>query len=121
MPLIRVDLPRSLFDESGPAMSTAIHRAQINALDIPPDDKFQVFHPHEEGEMIFDPTYGGVDRRRLIVIQIVMVRRYTVEIKRRLYRAIVEGLTEVGIRAEDLQIAVVENYYEDWFAGTLPD
>lgn len=26
-----------------------------------------------------------------------------------------------GIRPEDIQIAVTENYYEDWYAGRLHD
>ena len=79
MPLIRVDLPRALFDDKGPAISREIHQAQIDSLDIPADDRFQLFHPHDDGEIIFDATYGGVDRRSLVVIQIVMVRRYQVD------------------------------------------
>ena len=121
MPLIRVDLDRALFNEKHAQISAEIHQAQIDALEIPADDKFQTFHPHDADELKFDPTYGGVDRRSLVIIQILMVRRYTVEIKRGLYRAIVERLEGIGIRREDIQIGVVENYYEDWFAGTLAD
>jgi Tautomerase enzyme len=60
-----------------------------------------------------------VDRRSLIVIQILMVHRYPVDLKRELYREMVTRLAKVGIRTEDIQIAVTENGYEDWYAGKL--
>jgi hypothetical protein len=121
MPLIRVDLDRALYEEKHEALSREIHQAQIDALDIPADDKFQTFHTHDAGEIKFDATYGGVDRQSLVIIQILMVRRYKVEEKRALYRAIITRLEAIGVRREDVQIGVVENYYEDWFAGTLAD
>lgn len=119
MPLIQIDLDRDLYNEKHEQISTEIHQAQIDALSIPADDKFQIFRPHDAGELKFDPTYGGVDRQSLMVIQILMVHRYPVSLKRDLYRAIVERLETLGIRREDIQIGVVENGYEDWFAGKL--
>ena len=119
MPLVQIDLPRPLFEEKGPQISDEVHRAFIDSLDIPADDKFQIFRPRDEGELIFDSTYGGVDRRQLVVIQVLMVHRYTVELKRELYRHIVTRLAAIGIRREDIQIGVTENHYEDWYAGRL--
>jgi phenylpyruvate tautomerase PptA (4-oxalocrotonate tautomerase family) len=119
MPLVQVDLPRSLFTEKGAQMSDEIHQALIDSLTIPADDKFQVFRPREAGELVFDPGYGDVDRRGLIVIQILMVHMYPVELKRALYRHMVTRLSAIGIRPEDIQIAVTENGYEDWYAGRL--
>ena len=43
MPLVQFDLPRPLFEEKGTEISEEVHFAFIDALDIPPDDKFQVF------------------------------------------------------------------------------
>ncbi len=119
MPLVQVDLPRALFDEKGGKISSEIHQALIDSLAIPPDDKFQVFRPRDEGEIIFDPGYNGVDRRSLILIQVLMVHMYPVDLKRELYRHIVTRLDAIGIRPEDIQIAVSENGYEDWYAGRL--
>ncbi len=119
MPLIQIDLPRDLYDAKHAEISREIHQAQIEALEIPADDLFQVFRPHDAGELKFDPTYNDVDRQNLIVIHITMVHRYSVAIKTGLYRAIIEHLEPLGIRREDIQIAVVENGYEDWYAGTL--
>ena len=119
MPLVQVDLPRALFDEKGDKISSEIHQALIDSLEIPADDKFQVFRPRDEGEIIFDPGYNGVDRRSLILIQVLMVHMYPVDRKRELYRHIVTRLDAIGVRPEDIQIAVSENGYEDWYAGRL--
>lgn len=117
MPLVQFDLPRPLFEEKGTEISEEVHLAFIDALDIPPDDKFQIFRPRDNGELVFDPSYGGVDRQSLMVIQVLMVHRYPVALKRELYRALVTRLGKVGVRPEDIQIAITENGYEDWYAG----
>lgn len=117
MPLIQVHLDKALYEAKSDAIANAIHEAQIEVLAIPANDRFQIFHPHEPGELRFDPTYGNVDRRSLMVIQITMVARYPVKLKRALYEEIVARLEIEGIRHEDIQIALRENHYEDWYAG----
>ena len=119
MPLIQIDLDRDLFDSLGDKLSEAVHSAQLDALDIPSDDLFQVFTPRGPGELRFDPGYNGVDRQRLVLLRITMVHMYPVATKQRLYRAIVERFCEAGVRAEDILISVVENGFEDWYAGRL--
>ncbi len=119
MPLIQIDLDRDLYEAQGQRLSELVHQAQIDALDIPTDDLFQVFTPHGQGELRFSPTYGGVDRQRLVLVRITMVHMYSQETKQRLYRAIVERFADAGVRAEDILISVVENGVEDWYAGRL--
>jgi hypothetical protein len=108
VPLIQVDLERELFDSLHQELSTAIHKAQIEALGVAPDDLFQVFRPHDAGELKFDPRYNDVDRQHLVLIRITMVHMYS---------AIVEGLGQHSVRPEDILISVVENGFEDWYAG----
>jgi hypothetical protein len=117
MPLVQVDLDRELFDSLHQELSAAIHNAQIEALGIPADDLFQVFQPHDAGELKFDPRYNNVDRQRLVLIRVTMVHMYSVATKQKLYRAIVEGLGRHGVRPEDILLSVVENGFEDWYAG----
>ncbi|WP_030148351.1 tautomerase family protein [Mycetocola saprophilus] len=119
MPLIQIDLDRELYEAKHEQISTEIHQAQIDALEIPADDLFQVFRPHEPGELKFDRTYNDLDRQNLVLIRITMVHRYSVAIKQGLYVAIADRLHAIGIRREDILISVVENGYEDWFAGKL--
>ncbi len=119
MPLIRIDLPQSLYDSLHEEIGLAVHQAQIDSIRIPVDDKFQVFTPHQDAELKFDPHYNGVDRRSLVVIQITLVQLYSVATKRELYGAIVRALEKLGIRPEDILISLVENTYEDWYGGVL--
>jgi hypothetical protein len=117
MPLIQVDLDRGLFEASHAAIGDAIHDAQIEALGIPADDRFQVFRPRGDGELKFDPGYNGVDRRSLVLIQVTAVHMYPVAVKRRFFETLVAKLAPLGIRTEDVLISLVENGFEDWFAG----
>ncbi len=119
MPLVQFDLPRPLFEEKGAEISAQVHLGFIEALGIPPDDKFQIFRPRDTDELVFNTTYGGVDRRSLMVIQVLMVHRYPVALKRDLFRTLVTRLSKIGVRPEDIQIAITENGYEDWYAGRL--
>src|SRR5690606_33552290 len=114
-PLVQVDMPRALYDAHAKKMSVEIQQAFIEALDVNPLDKFQIFRPREEGEIVFDPAYGGVDRQNLVLIQILMVHRYPVDLKRKLYRTMVLKLEALGLRREDILIAVTENGFEDWY------
>jgi hypothetical protein len=119
VPLIQIDLDRDLYEASHEALSDAVHQAQIDALGIPADDRFQVFTPHDAGELVYDASYNGVERRRLVLVRITMVHMYSVATKAKLYRAVVERFEAVGVRPEDVLIAVTENGFEDWFAGRL--
>ncbi|MEV6302578.1 tautomerase family protein [Actinoplanes sp. NPDC051861] len=117
MPLIQVHLDRALHDRSHAEIGDAIHDAQIEALGIPADDRFQIFSPHDSGELKFDPGYNGVDRRDLLVIRVIAVHMYPVAVKQAFFRAVVDRLEPLGIRREDVLISLTENGFEDWYAG----
>jgi hypothetical protein len=117
MPLIQVDLDADTYARTGDAIGDAVHQAQIEALGIPADDRFQVFRPHAAGELRFDPGYNDVDRQQLVLIQVTAVHMYPVAVKRRFFEAVVAKLAPLGIRQEDVLISLVENGFEDWYAG----
>lgn len=119
MPLVQVDLPRALYEEKGDAIGVELQAAFVEVAGVPPDDKFQIFRPREANEIRFDQHYNGVDRRNLMIIQILMVHHHPVDRKRALYKNMVERLVKIGIRKDDILIAVYENGFEDWFAGRL--
>ena len=106
-----------MFDKSHEDIGNAIHQAQIEALGIPADDRFQIFQPHDTGELKFDPGYNGVDRRSLLVIRVIAVHMYPVNTKQAFFRAVVDRLEPLGIRREDVLISLTENGFEDWYAG----
>jgi hypothetical protein len=117
VPLIQIDLDQDLYESHSQRISEEVHQAQIDALGVPADDLFQVFRPHQPGELKFDPAYNGVERRRLVLIRITMVHMYSVATKRRLFEEIARRLDAIGVRHEDLLISAVENGFEDWYAG----
>ncbi|GII57653.1 putative tautomerase YolI [Planotetraspora thailandica] len=117
MPLVQIDLERSLAERLGPQISDGIHQALVDGLGMDPTDKFQIFRTHEPGEIVFDPGYNGVERRQLVSIQILMVHMYDVTTKYAMFDQIAKQLEEIGIRPDDLLISIVENGFEDWFAG----
>ena len=117
MPLIQVHLDRDLFDKSHEGIANAIHDAQIEALGIPADDRFQIFQPHGAGELKFDTGYNGVDRRSLLVITVTAVHMYPVATKQVFFKAVVDKLEPLGIRPQDVLISLTENGFEDWYAG----
>jgi hypothetical protein len=117
VPLIEVHLDRGVYDKSRDDIGNAIHDAQIEALGIPADDRFQIFSPHDPGDLKFDPTYNAVDRRALLVIRVTAVHMYPVATKQAFFRTVVDKLEPLGIRKEDVLISLIENGYEDWYAG----
>lgn len=117
MPLIQIDLRRSVFEDKGQAISNAIHHALIAGLDMEPTDLFHVFRPHGEGEIIFSPTYANRDRRDLIVIRITMVNMFSAEQKKKTFKEITKRLVEIGIRCDDILVCMVENSAENWTLG----
>jgi hypothetical protein len=117
VPLIQVDLSRDLFEASNAEIGDAIHEAQIEALKIPANDRFQVFRPHGPGELKFDPTYNDVERRDLLLIHVTAVHMYPVAVKREFFQAVVRRLEPLGIRQQDVLICLAENGFEDWWAG----
>lgn len=118
MPTVQVDLRRDLFVEKGTAISQAIHEGLQEGLDMPADDLFQVFRPHDEGELVFSPDFGGADRKDLVLLRITMVHMFPVDTKRAMFAALVKHLEAVGLRHDDLLISVVEVGFEDWYAGS---
>jgi hypothetical protein len=53
MPLVQVDLPRALFEEKGTQIGDEVHQAFIDALEVPADDRFQIFRPREAGRSVW--------------------------------------------------------------------
>lgn len=116
MPLVQIDLDRRLADLR-PAISEQVHQAFVASLGIPANDRWCVFRLHDDGDLIFDPTNGGVDRRSMLCVQVTMVRRYDVAAKHKLFEDIAARLETLGIRHEDVLICGTENSPGDWYDG----
>ena len=121
MPMVQIDLRRDVFQEKGKAISQAIHAGLIEGLDMAADDLFQVFRPHDDGELVFSPDFGGADRQDLILLRITMAHMFPVDTKRRMYKALVQRLEQAGVRHDDILVCVVDVGFDDWYAGAPVD
>lgn len=117
MPLIQIDLREDLFKEKGKEISDALHNSLVVGLGIEETDLFHVFRPHEEGEIIFSPTYADRDRRDLIIIRITMVHMFSPELKKKMFQQITKRLVAIGIRCDDILVCILENSHEEWSLG----
>lgn len=117
MPLVRISVRPETPASFRHAIAEGVHRALVEVVGIPPDDRFQLISAAEE--RIYDRSYGGISRSDDVVfVQITLVRGRPPEKKQALYRRIVENLSaSPGVRPEDAVITLVENERIDWSVG----
>jgi len=120
MPLTRISLARGKPPEYLRALSDSLHRALVDAFEVPPDDRFQVIHQHERGELVFDRTYlGGPRSDDFVLFQVTAGRLRSTGTKAAFYRRLVERLAEApGLRPEDVMVVISTTGLDDWsFSG----
>ena len=119
MPLVRISLVKGKPAEYRRRVGDAIHRALVEALGVPPLDRFQLLTEHEPGDLVYDSNYLGIARTSdLVIVQITLNTGRTLAQKRALYRRIAANLAAaVGLRPEDAWINLVEVAKENWSFG----
>jgi 4-oxalocrotonate tautomerase len=119
MPLVRISLREGTSPDYRKAIADGVHRALIDAIAIPPGDRFQVIDEYPAGGLIYDPSYLGVDRSNGVVfVQITMSTGRKPQQKRALFKRTAELLAESpGLRPQDLLINLVEVAWENWSFG----
>jgi phenylpyruvate tautomerase PptA (4-oxalocrotonate tautomerase family) len=119
MPLVRIDLRAGSSQEYRKSLGDGVHRAMIEALAIPPDDRFQVIMEHPPEGLVYDPGYLGIRRSdRVVFVQITLSAGRKPQQKRKLYRRMVEILAESpGLKPQDLLINLIEVSWENWSFG----
>jgi len=119
MPLVRIALRAGKPESYRRAIGEAVHRAMVEAINVPPLDRFQIITEHEVDGLVYDPSYLGIERTHdVIFIQITLNTGRTVDQKKALYARIVELLAEdLGVRPQDVLINLVEVPKENWSFG----
>jgi len=118
MPLVRISLVKGKTPEYRRKVGDAIHRALVEAIDVPPLDRFQLLTEHEPGDLVYDPGYLGIARTNdIVIVQITISAGRTLEKKRALFRRIADNLAALGLRREDAWINLVEVAKENWSFG----
>ena len=119
MPLARISLRRGKPATYRKAILEGIYQALRDTFDVPEGDRFMILTEHDEDDFVYDADYLGIRRSDdLVFIQITVSNTRPTAQKQKLYRRIVERLTESpGLRAEDIFINLVEVLPENWSFG----
>lgn len=118
MPLVRIDLPASVTALDREAIAEVVYDALVNVAGVPENDRFIIISEHGASSLVMDPSYVVERTERALVIQITLNTGHAVEVKRKLYRAIADGLQQaIGLRTEDVFINLVEVPKENWSFG----
>ena len=68
MPLVRIAFRAGKPAHYRQAVADEVHRALVEVAGVPELDRFQVLTEHAAADMIYDPTYLGINRTDDIVI-----------------------------------------------------
>lgn len=119
MPLVRISLLEGKSDSYRQKVADAVHRAMVEAINVPALDRFQIITCHAKSDFIYDAEYLNISRSDdLIMIQITLNTGRTTEMKKAFYKRVVELLVQdVKIRPEDVLICLVEVAKENWSFG----
>ena len=119
MPLVRISLREGKPETYRRALADGIHRAMVDAINVPPLDRFQAITEHPAESLIYDPAYLGIVRSDDVVfVQITLNAGRSTEQKRALYSRMAELLqASPGLRPQDLLISLVEVSRENWSFG----
>lgn len=118
MPLTRISAPRHLPHAQVKALADAAQDALVSTCNVPPKDLFQLLQRFDAGEMILDPTFGGVSRSLdACIVEITFLQGRTDDQKRQLYQRLTALAVQAGFRPDDVMIALVENSRMDWSLG----
>lgn len=119
MPLTRVSLRRGKRAAYRKAILENLYQAMRETFNVPEGDRFMTVTEHDQDDFVYGADYLGIQRSDdLVIIQITVSNTRTVAQKQKLYRRIVERLTESpGLRAEDIFINLVEVLPENWSFG----
>jgi len=119
MPLVRISLREGKSEEYKKSLADGVHRAMVEAIDAPEQDRFQIITEHAAGDLIYDPTYLQLRRADdIVIVQITLSYGRKPGQKRKLFRRMSEILAEnPGLRPHDLMVNLVEVAWENWSFG----
>jgi 4-oxalocrotonate tautomerase len=119
MPLVRISLREGKSEQYRRALGDAVHQAMVEAIDAPPQDRFQIITEHSANDLIYDPSYLGVERSdNIVIVQITLSAGRKPAQKRKLFQRMAELMAKnPGLRPQDLMINLVEVAWENWSFG----
>jgi 4-oxalocrotonate tautomerase len=119
MPLVRIDLARGKPAEFRKTLGDIIYRAMRETINVPENDKFQIFNEHPPEDLnIADDYLGNTYSKDIVIIQITMNAGRTVEMKKAFFKRIADDIhAQLKLRKDDVFINLVECVKENWSFG----
>jgi phenylpyruvate tautomerase PptA (4-oxalocrotonate tautomerase family) len=117
MPLQRIDLAQGRPLAQRRAIADAVHRAMVETIGVPADDRFQILTEHPPDGFLCTPSYLGIRYDRPVLVQLTISAGRTLDQKRALYRRMAELVKDAGVSASDLFVNLVEVPKENWSFG----
>ena len=119
MPLVRISLMKGRPEGFGKRIGEVVYRTMVDTINVPAKDNFQLITEHDSNTLIYDPSYLGIPRTDgIVIVQITLNEGRTVELKKAFFKALAQRLNaELGIRAEDIFVSLVEVKKENWSFG----
>ena len=119
MPLTQIFFKGDRPENFRRAVSESVHRAMVEAYNVPASGKFHVITQVKDGDAFFEQNYAGVERSsNFIFIQLTAANTRNTDQKQAFFKRTVELLgQDPGIRSEDIAIEIVDNAKENWFFG----
>jgi len=111
MPVAKIHVLEGRYDKARLGdVSRAVQNALISALDIPPEDFFQIFHILPRGQFLHTPSFLGLNYSDdLIVLEITFISGRPKEKRLRLLKALNEAVVSAAaIAPDDLLITLYE-------------
>lgn len=116
LPYVRISLLKGKSPGFLSALSESVHRALVEAFDVPRDDRFHVIHQCEPHELLFDRQYGGGPRSDdFVLLQITAGWPRTDLAKKTFYGLLVRLLQmSPGISPRDVMVVINTTHAVDW-------
>jgi 4-oxalocrotonate tautomerase len=119
MPLQRISIVSGKDVAYRQSIADAVHRALVETLGVPEDDRFQIITEHALPTLVCSPRYLGIDHGRApVFVQITLNRGRSLEQKRAFYARLADLANETArVPRADVIINLVEVDKEDWSFG----
>jgi phenylpyruvate tautomerase PptA (4-oxalocrotonate tautomerase family) len=119
MPFARIDLAQGKTQEYRAAVADIVYQGIVGVLKAPDGDRFIVVNEHKPENLIYDPTFLGMQRSPdFMLIQVTSTVGNTKDQKLAFYRQIADELkSKLGVRPDDITINMVLVKQEDWSFG----
>ena len=120
MPLAKITFATPADPARRDLASRAVHRAIVDALGVPEKDLFQILRDADAAEVRYDSEYMLEGRRDadFVILEITLSLGRTLELKRNLYRAVVDNLVAaLGITPSNVFVTLYEVAKENFSFG----